>query len=153
MSSSVNLCVLIGNLGKDPELAYTASGTAKCRFSLATTEKFDKAGVAQEKTEWHNIVVWGKQAENVAKFLAKGRQVYIEGKIQTRSWDDEKTGQRRYITEINAYKVKFLGGPGVANGTGDDSGSGGGSDDGVDPGDGQGDKPSQSTKPKRQQNW
>jgi single-strand DNA-binding protein len=147
-------------LGKDPELTYTAGGTAKCRFSLATTEKFDKAGVAQEKTEWHNIVVWGKQAENVSKYLAKGRQAYIEGKIQTRSWDDEKTGQKRYITEINAYKVKFLGGPGAANGSGngegraaDDHGGNGGYDDGVDPGDGQGDKPSQSTKPRRQQNW
>jgi single-strand DNA-binding protein len=122
---SVNKAILIGRLGKDPELSYTQSGTAKCRFSLATSEVyFDHNQQRQEKTDWHNIVVWGKQAESAGKFLAKGREVYIEGKIETRSWDDEKTGQKRYITEVKAQRVVFLGG-GRGEGGGDGGSKGG----------------------------
>jgi len=137
MADGVNKVILVGNLGKDPEVSFTQSGTARCRFPLATGETFvNNAGERQDKTEWHNIVVWGKQGENVGKFLSKGRQVYIEGKIQTRSWDDEKTGQKRYMTEINAQRVVFLGGgrgegPGADGGGprgGGHSGGGGGGD-------------------------
>lgn len=132
---SLNKAMLIGNLGKDPELSYTQSGTARCKFSLATNESYtNKEGEKIDQTEWHNIVVWGKQAENCAKFLSKGRQVYVEGKIQTRSWDDEQTGQKKYMTEINAQAVRFLGGKQDGGGRqgggyqgGDDHGKGKGS--------------------------
>jgi single-strand DNA-binding protein len=109
--ASINLAILIGNLGKDPQLRYTQSGTPVCTFSIATTENWtDQSGQKQQKTEWHNIVVWSKQAENCAKYLRKGRAAYIEGRVQTRSWDDN-TGQKRYSTEIVADTVKFLGEP------------------------------------------
>lgn len=112
MAEGVNKAILIGNLGKDPELSYTQNGTARCRFSLATGETYlNNAGEKQERTEWHNIVVWGKLAETVNKFVQKGRQVYVEGRIQNRSYDD-KDGNKRYISEINATKVTFLGGRG-----------------------------------------
>ncbi|MCP4570352.1 MAG: single-stranded DNA-binding protein [FCB group bacterium] len=111
MSDGVNKVILVGNLGKDPDSTPTKNGVARCRFPLATGESYDdKSGKRVDKTEWHNIVVWGKQGENVGKYLKKGRQAYIEGKIQTRSWDDESTGQKRYMTEINAKRVVFLGG-------------------------------------------
>ena len=106
MTEGVNRVILVGNLGKDPETKQTTSGTPMCKFPLATTEKYK----GEEKTEWHNIVVWGKTAEIAGQYLSKGRKVYLEGKIQTRSWDDEKSGQKRYMTEINAFKVIFLGG-------------------------------------------
>ena len=110
MAEGVNKAILVGNLGKDPELSYTQSGTARCRFPIATTESYtNNAGERQERTEWHNIVVWGKLAETVSKFLQKGRQVFVEGRIQNRSYDD-KEGNKRYISEINAIKVTFLGG-------------------------------------------
>ncbi len=106
---SVNKVILVGNLGKDPELRYTASGTAVCTFSLATSERFkDRDGQQQEKTEWHNIVAWRQLAEICGKFLVKGKQVYIEGKIQTRSYDD-RDGNKRYITEIVADQMQMLG--------------------------------------------
>lgn len=109
---SVNKVILIGNLGKDPEVRYTANGRAVARFSLATSEVWNDAdGNRQERTEWHNIVVWGKQGETCAQYLAKGRQAYIEGSIRNRSYDD-KNGQKRYITEIVAQRVRFLGGGG-----------------------------------------
>ena len=112
MAEGVNKAILVGNLGKDPELSYTQSGVARCRFPLATSESYtNNAGERQERTEWHNIVVWGKLAETVSKFLQKGRQTYIEGRIQNRSYDD-KEGIKRYISEINAIKVTFLGGRG-----------------------------------------
>ncbi len=133
MADGVNKVILVGNLGKDPEVGYTQSGTALCKFSLATGESYvNNAGERQDKTEWHNIIVWGKQGENVGKYLSKGRQVYIEGKIQTRSWDDEKTGQKKYMTEINAQRVVFLSGrsEGGGDGGGYDKG-GGGQDQGV----------------------
>lgn len=123
---SVNRVHLIGRLGKDPELTYTQSGTAKCRFSLATSEVyFDHNQVKQEKTDWHNVVVWGKQAESAGKYLEKGREVYVEGKIETRSWDDEKTGQKRYITEVKAQRVVFLSGSGGGQKRGEGDAKGG----------------------------
>ena len=105
---SVNKWIGIGNLGKDPELRYTASGTAVASFSVACSERFkDKDGNQQEKTEWVNIVAWRQLAEICAKFLSKGSQVYIEGRLTTRSYDD-KDGNKRYVTEIAAEKVEFL---------------------------------------------
>ena len=108
----VNKAIIVGNLGKDPEVRFTPSGRAVAKFSVATTEKWtDQQGQKQEKTEWHNIVVWGKQAEICGQYLSKGRQVYIEGRITNRSYDD-KDGNKRYITEIIAQNVRFLGGGG-----------------------------------------
>ena len=109
---SLNRVSVIGNLGKDPEVSYTQAGTARARFSVATSERYrDRtSGEDREETEWHNVVVWGKQAEVCGKHLTKGRQVYVEGKLRTRSWDDEKTGQKRYMTEVIANHVIFLGG-------------------------------------------
>jgi len=118
---SVNKVILVGNLGKDPELRYTASGTAVANFSLATTERYkDRDGNSQEKTEWHNIVVWRQLAEICGKYLTKGKQVYLEGKIQTRSYDD-RDGNKRYITEIVVDQMQMLGRAGD-----DNSGGGGG---------------------------
>ena len=108
--ASVNKVIIVGNLGRDPELRHTQSGAPVCTLNIATTENWGDAGNKQEKTEWHRVVVWNKQAENCAKFLAKGRSVYIEGKLQTRSWDDAQSGQKRYQTEIVAQTVQFLGG-------------------------------------------
>ncbi len=110
MAQSLNKAMLIGRLGKDPELRYTQQGSAMCRFSLATGEtwKDKQTGEKKEKTTWHNIVVWGKVAEIVNEYLAKGRQVYLEGRIENRSWEDNE-GVKKYITEINADKVIFLG--------------------------------------------
>jgi single-strand DNA-binding protein len=109
---TVNKVILVGNLGKDPEVRYTQSGRAVARFSIATTEFWnDQEGNRQERTEWHNIIVWGKQGETCAQYLAKGRQVFIEGSIRSRSYDD-KSGTKRYITEIIAQRVRFLGGGG-----------------------------------------
>jgi single-strand DNA-binding protein len=114
--AGINKAILIGNLGKDPELRYTPGGQAVASFSLATSEKWrDKDGVMQDKTEWHNIVVWGRQAEMAKEYLSKGRQVYIEGRIQTRSWED-KDGNKRYTTEIVAQRVQFLGAKGAGAG-------------------------------------
>ena len=106
---SVNKVIVLGRLGQDPELKHTSGGMAVTNFSLATNEYWvDKQGQKQERTEWHRIVVWGKQAELCGQYLAKGRQVYLEGKIQTRSWEDNQ-GQKRYTTEIVANVVRFLG--------------------------------------------
>lgn len=107
---SVNKVILIGRLGQDPELKYTPSGSPVCNFSLATSENWvDKSGQKQEKTEWHRVVVWGKLAELCGQYLSKGREAYIEGKLQTRSYDD-KEGNKRYTTEVQALSVQFLGG-------------------------------------------
>jgi single-strand DNA-binding protein len=109
---SVNKVILVGNLGKDPEVRYTQTGSAVANFSIATSEQWnDRDGKKQERTEWHNIVVWGKQAEHCGQYLSKGRQVFIEGSIRTRSYDD-KSGNKRYITEIVAQRIQFLGGGG-----------------------------------------
>jgi single-strand DNA-binding protein len=124
--ASVNKVILIGNLGRDPELRYTQGGQAVANFSVATTEKFSsRDGSPQERTEWHRIVVWGKQAETCAQYLSKGRSVYIEGRLQTREWEDRE-GNKRNTTEINAQRVQFLGGPREGSGSGPrPSGSGG----------------------------
>ena len=107
--ASVNKVILIGNLGRDPELRYTASGQGVANFTLATNERWrDKDGNNQERTEWHRIVVWGKSAENCAQYLQKGRSVYVEGRLQTRDWED-KEGNKRQTTEIVALNVTFLG--------------------------------------------
>lgn len=98
--SGINKVILIGRLGKDPELKYTPNGKAVTNFSIATSEVWtDNQGERQEKTEWHRIVLWGKTAENAAKLLAKGKQVYIEGRLQTRKWQD-RDGNDRYTTEV-----------------------------------------------------
>jgi single-strand DNA-binding protein len=108
--ASVNKVIVIGNLGKDPELRYTPGGQAVCDLSVATTDQWtDKGGERKEQTEWHRVVVWGKQAENCSQYLTKGRQVYVEGRLRTRQWDD-KDGNKRYTTEIVAQTVQFLGG-------------------------------------------
>jgi single-strand DNA-binding protein len=109
---SVNKVILVGNLGKDPEVRFTGTGRAVARFPVATSEAWnDTEGQRQERTEWHNVVVWGKQAETCGQYLAKGRQVFIEGSIRTRQYDD-KEGNRRYMTEVIAQRVQFLGGGG-----------------------------------------
>ena len=105
---SVNKVILVGNLAADPELKYTPSSRPLCNLRIATTEVFkDKSGQRQEKTEWHRVIVWGDQAENCSKYLAKGRPVYIEGRLQTRSYD--KDGQKHYVTDVVADRVVFLG--------------------------------------------
>lgn len=106
---SVNKVILVGNLGKDPELRYTTSGTAVANFTLATSERFkDRNGEQQKRTEWHNIVAWAGLAEICGKYLKKGKQIYIEGRIQTRSYDD-RDGNKRYVTEIVADQMQMLG--------------------------------------------
>ncbi len=109
--AGVNKVILIGNLGRDPELRYTQNGQAVANFTLATTENWNDRGSGErvERTEWHRIVVWGRSGENCAKYLAKGRTVYVEGRLQTREWEDRE-GQKRRTTEINAQTVQFLGG-------------------------------------------
>lgn len=107
---SVNRAMVLGNLGQDPEVRFTPGGQAVCNFSVATNEKWtDKSGHTQERTEWHRIVAWGKTAELCGEYLRKGRQVFIEGKLQTREWTD-KEGTKRYTTEIVADRVTFIGG-------------------------------------------
>ncbi len=109
---SVNKVILVGNLGRDVELRYTPGGAAVSTLSLATTDVWtDKGGQRQEKTEWHRIVLWGKSAESLAEYLVKGRQIYVEGRLQTRQWDD-KDGNKRYTTEIRADRIVLLGGRG-----------------------------------------
>lgn len=110
---SVNKVLLIGRLGNNPEIRYTNTGTAVANFNLATSESWnDKTGQKQERTEWHRVVVWGKLAELCEKYLAKGRQCFVEGRLQTRSWDD-KDGNKRYTTEVVASTVQFLGSQGA----------------------------------------
>ena len=112
MSGSVNKVILIGNLGADPEMKQTPSGMQIAQLRIATTDVWtDKnSGQRQEKTEWHRVVVYDKLASICERYLSKGRQVYIEGSLQTRSWDDKQTGQKRYMTEIKAREMKMLGG-------------------------------------------
>jgi single-strand DNA-binding protein len=120
---SVNKVILVGNLGADPELKYTPSNRALCNLRIATTEVFkDKSGQRQEKTEWHRVTVWGDQAENCSKYLAKGRSVYIEGRLQTRSYD--KDGQKHYATDVVADRVVFLSSAGGGGGGGGGGGEG-----------------------------
>jgi single-strand DNA-binding protein len=109
---SVNKVILVGNLGRDAELRYTPGGAAVATLNMATTEVWnDKAGQRQEKTEWHRVVLWGKSAESLNEYLTKGKQIYVEGRLQTRQWDD-KDGNKRYTTEIRGDRVVLLGGGG-----------------------------------------
>lgn len=109
MAKSVNKVILIGNLGKDPEVKYTASGTAVASLTIATNERYkDKEGNWQDKTEWHRVVAWQRLAEICGEYLKKGKTVYIEGKLQTRSW--EQNGEKKYSTEIVAQDLVLLGG-------------------------------------------
>ena len=130
----VNKVFLVGNLGQDPEVRSTAGGTTVCSLSIATSERRKVGGEWQDHTEWHKVVVWGHQAEACGKFLAKGRQVYVEGRLQTRKWQD-KEGKDRYTTEVVADDVKFLGGAPAA-GSGErqarDTGRGTGANSGGD---------------------
>jgi len=106
---SVNKVILVGNLGRDAELRYTPGGAAVATLSLATTEVWnDKTGQRQERTEWHRIILWGKQAESLQEYLKKGKQIYVEGRLQTRQWDD-KDGNKRYTTEVKADRLTLLG--------------------------------------------
>lgn len=108
MAGSLNKVMIIGRLGRDPELRYTQNGQPVSNFTVATGETYiDRDGNKQEKTEWHRIVVWGKQAEFASNYLGKGRLVYIEGSLQTRQWEDQQ-GQTRYTTEIKAQRIQFL---------------------------------------------
>ena len=107
--ASVNKVILVGNLGRDPEIRYTQQGTAVANFSLATTNRFKaRSGEMEERTEWHRIVAWDKLAEICGQYLAKGRQVYIEGRLQTREWED-KDGNKRSTTEVVAQTMQMLG--------------------------------------------
>ncbi len=124
---SVNKAILVGNLGADPEIRYTSGGQGVANFRIATNRVFnDRNGQRQEQTEWHNIVAWGKLAEICEKYLKKGSSVYIEGRIQTRSWDDQ-SGQKRWTTEIVAQQMTMLGSGGGSRGdfSRDDSQAGG----------------------------
>ncbi|HRK08120.1 MAG TPA: single-stranded DNA-binding protein [Pseudobdellovibrionaceae bacterium] len=110
--AGVNKVIIVGRLGADPETKQVGNGGTVTRLSIATSEQWvDKEGQKQERTEWHRVVVWGKLAEICGRHLAKGRQVYVEGRLQTRSWEDQQ-GQKRYSTEVVASTVQFLGGPG-----------------------------------------
>ena len=110
--ASLNKVMLIGNLGKDPEVRYTTSGQAVASFNLATSEKFkNKSGEWEERTEWHRVTLWGKLAEIAGEYLAKGKTVYIEGRLQTRKWTD-RDGNDKYTTEIVGDKMQMLGGKG-----------------------------------------
>jgi single-strand DNA-binding protein len=123
MAGGVNKVILIGNLGKAPELRFTPSGQAVANFTIATNESWnDKSGQKQERTEWHRIVVWGKLAELCGQYLSKGRQCYVEGRLQTREWND-KEGKKNYTTEIVAQTVQFLGGKGEGAGAGRQNGA------------------------------
>lgn len=123
MPKSVNKVILLGNLGKDPEVKYTPQGTAVAKFSLATTDRYkDKEGNWQDRTEWHNIVLWQRLAEIAGEYLKKGSKVYIEGRIRTDSWDDKQTGEKKYRTEIVGNDIVLLSGRGEG---GEQGGSGG----------------------------
>ena len=111
MARGVNKVILLGNLGKDPEVKYTQSGMAVARFSLATTERAkDKDGNWQDKTEWHNLVAFGRTAEVAGEYLKKGRTIYIEGALRTSSWDDKESGQKKYKTEVIINDLVMVGG-------------------------------------------
>jgi single-strand DNA-binding protein len=112
----VNKVFLLGNLGRDPEVRSTTSGQPVANFPIATSRKWrDRNGQLQEQTEWHNIVCFGRQAEIAGQYLTKGKQVFVEGRIQTSSWDDRNTGEKRYRTEIICDNFQMLGGPGGGN--------------------------------------
>jgi single-strand DNA-binding protein len=118
--------MVLGNLGRDPELRHTQAGKAVATLRVATNEAWtDQSGERQERTEWHSIVVWGRQAENCNQYLKKGRSVFVEGRLQTRKWQD-RDGNDKYTTEIVADRVQFVGGGRESGAAGDDFGGGGG---------------------------
>lgn len=113
MAKSVNKVILIGNLGKDPEVKYTPSGTPVAKFSLATNERYkDKNGQWQDRTEWHNLVAWQRTAEIIGEYVKKGSKIYVEGSLRTSSWDDKNTGEKKYRTEIVINDLVLLSGRG-----------------------------------------
>lgn len=113
----INKVILLGRLGKDPEVKYTPSGTPVAKFTIATNDRFkDKDGQWQDRTEWHNVTAWARTAEIVGEYLKKGAQVYIEGSLRTHSWDDKTTGQKKYMTEIVVNDLVLLGGRGDGGG-------------------------------------
>jgi len=115
----VNKVILVGNLGRDPELRATPSGQQVASFSLATNRKWkDRDGNRQEKTEWHNIKCWGRQAEVAGQYLTKGRQIYVEGRLETSSWEDRQSGEKKYRTEIICENFQMLGQRGDSAGGG-----------------------------------
>jgi len=125
MAKSVNKVILIGNLGKDPEVKVTPSGTPVAKFTLATNERYkDKNGQWQDRTEWHNLVAWQRTAEIIGEYVKKGSKVYVEGRLQTSSWDDKTTGEKKYRTEIIVNDLVLLSGRG--DGEGGARGGGGG---------------------------
>jgi len=132
MAGSVNKVIIIGNLGADPEVRTTGGGATVATLRIATSRNFtDKQGQRREDTEWHSVVVWNKLAELAQRYLQKGRKVYIEGRLQTRDWVDQQSGQKRYKTEVVAQEMTFLdggqgGGQGGAQGGGYNQGGGGG---------------------------
>ncbi|WP_224962633.1 single-stranded DNA-binding protein [Geomonas subterranea] len=115
--ASLNRVMLIGRLGKDPEVRYTAGGTAVASFSLATTDRVKNNGEWEDKTEWHNITLWARQAEIAGEYLSKGKEIYVEGRLQTRKWTD-KDGKDRYTTEVVGEKMQMLSGKGEGKGEG-----------------------------------
>ena len=116
MSDGLNKVMLLGNLGQDPELRYTQGGQAVLNLRIATNESYlNKDGQRQERTEWHAVIIWGKRGEGLSKVLSKGKQIFVEGRLQTRSWED-KQGNKRYTTEIVANDVVLLGGGGGGGG-------------------------------------
>jgi single-strand DNA-binding protein len=136
----INKVILVGNLGRDPEVRSTPSGQPVASFTLATSRKWkDKNGQKQEQTEWHQIVCWGRQAEVAGQYLTKGKQIYVEGRLQTRSWDDRQSGEKRYRTEVICENFQMLGsrgggGGGEYDGPGGPGPSGGGGGGGYDEG-------------------
>jgi single-strand DNA-binding protein len=140
MARGVNKVILIGNLGADPEVKYTPNGSAVANVNLATSDSWaDKAtGERQERTEWHRLVFWNKLAEIVGQYLKKGSKIYVEGRLETRSWDDPQSGQKRYMTEIRVGDMQMLDGRGEGGGAGGGGGGqyGGGGGDFGDPGPG-----------------
>jgi single-strand DNA-binding protein len=128
MARSVNKAILVGNVGKDPEVKFLPSGSPVANFSLATSERYkDKSGELQERTEWHNLVAYDRLAEIIRDYVKKGAKLYVEGRIQTRSWDDKQSGQKRYMTEISVREIVLLSGRGEGESGG--SARGGGSYD------------------------
>jgi single-strand DNA-binding protein len=119
MPKSVNKVILIGNLGKDPEIKYTPSGVPVAKFSLATNERYkDKSGEWQDRTEWHNIVAWQRLAEIVGDYVKKGSKIYVEGRLQTSSWEDKQSGEKKYRTEVIAQDLVLLDRRGDTDGEG-----------------------------------
>lgn len=129
--AGVNKAIIVGNLGRDPEMRATQSGSQVANFSVATSRQYnDREGNRQEDTEWHRVVAFGRLAEICGQYLQKGKQVYIEGRLQTRSWEDKETGQKKYMTEIVAQEMQMLSRSGDTGGGG---GGGGGGDFGPPP--------------------